>query len=117
MSLDIISQNYLQGNEPFFSKWRPAMAYMYLGVCIFDFILAPIGWPILQSLNHITLTEWIPVSLNGGAIFHLAMGAIIGVSSYGRTMERIQSQTILATADPKFSFPEPQKPVLPSDSK
>ena len=29
-------------------KWRPMMAIMYMCVCVFDFILAPILWAVVQ---------------------------------------------------------------------
>jgi len=30
------------------TKWRPAMGWMYMGVCIFDFVLAPVLWSVIQ---------------------------------------------------------------------
>ena len=29
-------------------KWRPMMAMMYMSVCAFDFIVAPVLWAIVQ---------------------------------------------------------------------
>jgi hypothetical protein len=72
-------------------RWRPMMAGMYLAVCSFDFIIAPILWSLLQALNnhgHVE-TAWVPLTLQGAGLFHMAMGAILGIAAYGRTQEKI----------------------------
>ena len=33
-------------------KWRPAMGWMYMAVCITDFTLFPILWSLLQAISH-----------------------------------------------------------------
>ena len=72
------------------NKWRPAMGWLYMFVCLFDFVLAPIGWSILQALEKGQVTaEWQPLTLQGAGLFHLAMGAVLGLSAYGRTQEKI----------------------------
>jgi len=70
-------------------NWRPAMAWQYFTVCLFDFIVGPIFHTVVQAEYHQTITQWNPLSLQGGGLYHLAMAAIIGVYSYGRTLERI----------------------------
>jgi len=73
------------------SKWRPMMGWMYMFVCIFDFVLAPIGWTSIQALFHGGInTQWQPLTLQGGGLFHVAMGAVIGISAYGRTKEKLE---------------------------
>jgi hypothetical protein len=72
-------------------RWRPAMGWMYMAVCIFDFILFPILWSILQaSTQGNVATPWIPLSLQGAGLFHIAMGAVLGIAAYGRTKEKIE---------------------------
>jgi hypothetical protein len=72
------------------SKWRPMMGWMYMGVCTCDFVLFPVLWSVLQSLSHGQVTsQWQPLTLQGAGLFHLAMGAVIGVSAYGRTQEKL----------------------------
>jgi len=75
------------------SKWRPFMAFMYMAVCFFDFVLFPIGFTIVQfwEINKGTFAfrEWAPITLQGGGLFHIAMGAVLGVSAYGHTQERL----------------------------
>ena len=73
------------------SKWRPMMGWMYMGVCIFDFVMAPILWTSIQALYHGGInTQWQPLTLQGGGLFHVAMGAVIGISAYGRTKEKLE---------------------------
>jgi hypothetical protein len=72
------------------SKWRPMMGWMYMVVCMFDFVLFPILWSIVQTLGHGAVNvQWQPITLQGAGLFHIAMGAIIGVSAYGRTQEKL----------------------------
>jgi hypothetical protein len=33
--------------------------------------------------------QWVPLTLQGGALYHLAMGAVLGIAVYGRTQEKI----------------------------
>jgi hypothetical protein len=68
--------------------WRPLMAIQYLLVCLFDFIIAPVLWPILQSHFHMTLSQWVPTTLGSGGLYHLAMGAVLGVAAWTRSMEK-----------------------------
>lgn len=71
-------------------KWRPAMGWMYMAVCITDFILFPVLWSILQALSKGQVTsQWQPLTLQGAGLFHLAMGAVLGIAVYGRTKEKL----------------------------
>lgn len=72
-------------------QWRPMMAIVYMVVIIFDFILFPIGWSIIQSLfvTGVISLQWNPITLIGGGIFHAAMGAVLGVAAYTRGREKI----------------------------
>ena len=72
------------------SNWRPAMGWMYMIVCMFDFVVFPILWSLLQALDHGQVTsQWQPLTLQGAGLFHMAMGAVMGVAAYGRTQEKI----------------------------
>ena len=72
------------------SKWRPMMGWMYMAVCTMDFIVFPILWSLLQAMNHGRVeTQWSPITLQGAGLFHMAMGAIIGVAAFGRTQEKL----------------------------
>ena len=79
-------------------KWRPAMSWMYMAVCIFDFILFPIAWSILQSVAAGSVTTpWQPITLQGAGLFHIAMGAVLGIAVYGRTKEKLESVSVTST--------------------
>lgn len=70
--------------------WRPAMAWMYAFICLCDFFFFPIGWSILQATKDGQVTsQWDPLTLKGAGLFHMAMGAIIGVYAWTRGSEKI----------------------------
>jgi len=72
-------------------KWRPAMGWMYMTVCITDFVLFPILWSVLQAIGSGQVTsQWQPVTLMGAGLFHISMGAVLGIAAYGRTKEKIE---------------------------
>ena len=72
------------------SKWRPAMGWMYMIICTFDFIIFPILWSMLQAVNHGSVTiPWQPITLQGAGLFHMAMGAIVGVTAWSRGQEKL----------------------------
>ena len=71
-------------------KWRPMMGWVYMGTCTFDFVIAPILWSVLQATYHGTVTsQWMPLTLQGAGLYHVAMGAVLGLTAYGRTREKI----------------------------
>ena len=67
------------------------MAWLYFSVCLFDFLVAPILYVMVQT-DHIdkiqALMQWTPLTLKGGGLFHLAMGAIVGVTAWSRGQEK-----------------------------
>jgi hypothetical protein len=72
------------------SKWRPAMGWLYMSVCAFDFVLFPILWSLVQALHGGQVTnQWQPLTLQGAGLFHVAMGAVLGLAAYGRTQEKV----------------------------
>jgi hypothetical protein len=72
------------------SKWRPMMGWTYMITCIFDFVLAPVLWSLTQSLFHGSVqTQWQPLTLQGAGLYHIAMGAVLGIAAYGRTQEKL----------------------------
>jgi hypothetical protein len=79
-------------------KWRPSMGWMYMAVCITDFVLFPILWSILQAVSEGQVTaQWQPLTLQGAGLFHIAMGAILGIAVYGRTKEKLEKATEAVT--------------------
>jgi hypothetical protein len=71
------------------SKWRPAMGWMYMLACTTDFVIFPILWSLLQTLTKQPLTQWQPLTLQGAGLFHIAMGAVLGIAAFGRTQEKL----------------------------
>ena len=89
------------------AKWRPMMGWMYMLVCTMDFVIFPVLWGILQTLGGGRVeTQWQPITLQGAGLFHMAMGAIIGVAAFGRTQEKLAgaSQVGTTVAAPAPSF-------------
>ena len=71
-------------------KWRPAMGWTYMATCITDFIIFPILWSILQAVQGGQVTsQWNPITLQGAGLFHLAMGAVLGVAAWSRGREKM----------------------------
>lgn len=73
-------------------KWRPAMAWLYLIVCVADFIIFPIIWAIFKAYvgtKGVDITPWEPLTLQGAGLFHLAMGAVLGVAAWSRGQEKL----------------------------
>ena len=82
----------IQKNEKWFSRyWRPAMAWQYLVVCIFDFMLAPIGLAIFCYYTKTPFNGWEPLTLKGGGLYHASMAVITGVTAWSRGQEKIAS--------------------------
>jgi len=73
------------------SKWRPMMGWMYMAVCMTDFVLFPVLWSLVQAVHGGSVqTQWSPITLQGAGLFHMAMGAILGIAAFGRTQEKLQ---------------------------
>ena len=100
-------------------KWRPMMAMMYMSVCIMDFAIFPILFTIVQfwetAIQNDAFRQWVPITLQGGGLFHVAMGAVLGVSAYGRTQEKVAGASNMSTGvsiggynNPTPSFGSPQ---------
>lgn len=75
------------------SKWRPMMAVMYMCVCVCDFILFPIMWTVVQfwetQAANDAFRQWAPMTLQGGGLFHMAMGAVLGITAWSRGQEKM----------------------------
>lgn len=71
-------------------KWRPMMALTYMAINIFDFIIGPVTYNLLQfHTSTQSLAMWQPLTLQGGGLVHLAFGAILGVAAWTRGQEKI----------------------------
>ena len=65
--------------------WKPAFAVTYMLICLFDFIIGPVIYNVLQFLNpgqHLDM--WQAVTLQGGGLFHMSAGAILGIAAFNK---------------------------------
>lgn len=76
------------------SKWRPMMAFIYMITCATDFVIFPVLWSVLQALQGGQVTsQWSPLTLQGAGLYHIAMGAVLGLAAYGRSQEKIAGKS------------------------
>jgi hypothetical protein len=102
-------------------KWRPAMGWMYMVVCFFDMVIFPILWALVQTIQHQQLVQWNPLTLQGAGLFHVAMGAVLGIAAFGRTQEKIagsatNAPTTTPPAAPTFPAGMPATSSVPAPS-
>jgi hypothetical protein len=96
------------------TKWRPAMGWMYMLVCITDFVIFPILWSLIQVHGDGKVeSQWQPITLQGAGLFHIAMGAILGIAAYGRTQEKMSGTNngglhVPPPSTPSFGAPAPR---------
>ena len=72
------------------TNWRPLMAVTYMATIWFDFIAGPILFNVLQYFNPgQAISSYIPITLQGGGLYHISMGAILGIAAWTRGKEKI----------------------------
>jgi hypothetical protein len=79
------------------SMWRPAMGWLYMLICLMDFVVfpaIPMFLPVMLKGIGITMqyAAWQSLTLSNGGLIHMAFGAILGVAAYGRTQEKVASK-------------------------
>ena len=61
---------------------------LYNGFCC-----VPILWSLLQAMSKGSVTmQWQPLTLQGAGLYHIAMGAVLGIAAYGRTKEKVEGK-------------------------
>jgi hypothetical protein len=89
--------------------WRPIAAFVYFGICVFDFIIAPyfvqaqptnlseiFGYVMQMEPENrsgalavlLAKGQWVSLTLQGAGLFHIAFGSILGASAWTRGMEK-----------------------------
>jgi hypothetical protein len=92
------------------------MGWMYMAVCMFDFMLAPVLWSVLQAVFHGGInTQWQPLTLQGAGLFHVAMGAVLGIAAYGRTQEKLNG-VAMGQSGPQMFGQEAGTTYIPPNS-
>jgi len=110
MSEEVKSASESKKEDWMNSKWRPMMGWMYMLVCMFDMILFPILWSLLQTVTHTPITQWSPLTLQGAGLFHIAMGAVLGIAAFGRTQEKLGGANNGGANIPSSGFTAPSAP-------
>ena len=113
MSTEVKSESAKKNEDWMNSKWRPMMGWSYMLTCIADFVAFPILWSLVQVLGDGKVeTQWSPITLQGAGLYHIAMGAVLGIAAYGRTQEKLGDKAgatmpVPSTPAPSFSSPSP----------
>jgi hypothetical protein len=89
----------------FVKYWRPAAAWVYLVICIFDFLIMPsyvartnlkieevvrvaAAFESTEKLGALTIlmqkNTWTPLTIQESGLFHLSFAAILGVAAFTR---------------------------------
>lgn len=82
-------------NETWFkSYWRPAAAWVYMLICLMDFVIFPFLSMILPAFLKgfgivIEYNVWESLSLSSGGMIHFSFGAILGVAAWSRGQEKL----------------------------
>lgn len=86
---EIESQKY---NPKFnlFLQWREWAAYIFLSICTYDFIIAPLFNQIMVAFFKLQYVPWQPLTLQSGGIFFMSFGVILGVSAWGKSTENTE---------------------------
>ena len=75
------------------------MGWSYMVTCIADVIVFPILWSVLQAIQHGNVSsQWNPITLQGAGLYHLAMGAVLGVAAWSRGQEKIAGASSFSTS-------------------
>jgi hypothetical protein len=101
------------------SKWRPMMGWSYMLTCVADFVFFPILWSLVQVIGGGRVeTQWQPITLQGAGLYHIAMGAVLGIAAYGRTQEKLGGANNggLPAAGTTYTPPAPVSTPAPSFS-
>jgi len=105
MAEEVKSASELKKEDWMNSKWRPMMGWMYMLVCTMDMVVFPILWSLLQTMTHTQITQWNPLTLQGAGLFHIAMGAVLGIAAFGRTQEKLGGANNGGAQLPTTGFP------------
>ena len=112
MAEEVKSESAKKNEDWMNSKWRPMMGWSYMATCVFDFIVAPVLWSVLQAISHGNVSsQWQPLTLQGAGLYHLAMGAVLGIAAYGRTQEKLNGANNGGLSIPQSAAPSVSTPT------
>ena len=110
MSEEVKSASESKKEDWMNSKWRPMMGWMYMLVCTMDMVIFPVLWSLLQTTTGSPITQWNPLTLQGAGLFHIAMGAVLGIAAFGRTQEKLGGANNGGAHVPASGFAAPSAP-------
>jgi hypothetical protein len=112
MSEEVKSASEQKKEDWMNSKWRPMMGWMYMIVCLCDFVIFPVLWALLHAVLHTAnMAQWNPLTLQGAGLFHIAMGAVLGIAAFGRTQEKLGGANNGGANVPSSGFTTPSAPA------
>jgi len=81
-------------SEQFMSAiWRPCMGFTYMIICLFDFVLGPMMNTAFAFHASKEMVVWKSLTMSDGGMFHISMGAILGVAAWARGQEKTTTST------------------------
>jgi hypothetical protein len=69
-----------------------------------DMVVFPVLWSLLQTSTGTNITQWNPLTLQGAGLFHIAMGAVLGIAAFGRTQEKLSGANNGGAQTPTTGF-------------
>lgn len=89
------------------NNWRSVGAAVYFVICLYDFVIGPTIYNILQFYNPgQDVSPWVPLTTSGGGLVHLSFGSLMSVSAFGRTREKLAG--VHDVSEPMVSQPQYQ---------
>lgn len=70
------------------------MGWVYMVICLFDFMIAPIFFSLLGHPD--AGVKWQAITIQGGGLFHLSMLTVLGVTSWGRNQQKLKQLDLVA---------------------
>ena len=110
----------MTGESWFISSWRPALAWTFISVVVYDLILAPLLMQFMFAIGNKPYQEWHPSTMLAGGMFFGAFGAILGTATYMRSQEKLavfngptggtvsSSSTTISSTEQKRNPPAPE---------
>jgi hypothetical protein len=82
-------------------------------ICMLDMAVFPVIWSLTQVITKQPITQWNPLTLQGAGLFHLAMGAVLGIAAWGRTQEKVAgaAMNVVPPTSTPAPMPAPATPV------
>lgn len=70
--------------------WRPAMGWLYMTICVFDFIIFPLIMILIPVFVNVPYSKWESLTASNWVI-HLSFGSILGIYALARSLEKMVS--------------------------